>query len=98
MSQIYSGHITGFLWLCYSLRIFFFDVVHLFTAKYISGKGIEMDTEVNRIWPLGGGNPLENSDQKVGNAATATIMGNTLNILEYYEGKRTDGWWAQTAC
>jgi hypothetical protein len=42
-----------------------------------------MDTEENKVWPLGGGNPLENSEQKVGSSETVTIMGNTLNILEY---------------
>ena len=42
-----------------------------------------MDTEENRVWPLGAGDPLENSDQKVGNAETDTIMVNTVNILEY---------------
>jgi hypothetical protein len=42
-----------------------------------------MDTEENRVRPLGAGDPLENSDLKVGNAKTVTIAGNTLNILEY---------------
>ena len=51
--------------------------------KHISGTGIKMETEANRAWPLERSNPLENSDQKFGNAATATVMGNTLNILEY---------------
>jgi hypothetical protein len=35
----------GFLWICYSLGIIYFDIIRLFTAKYISGEGIQMDTE-----------------------------------------------------
>ena len=81
--KFYSCHNTGFLWICRSLRNFFFDIIRLFTAKHISGKGIKMDTEENRVWSLGAGNPLENSDLKDGNEETVMIMGNTLNIVEY---------------
>ena len=34
------------------LTIFFFYIIRLFTAKHISGKGIKMDTEENRVSPL----------------------------------------------
>jgi hypothetical protein len=81
--KLYSCHNTGFLRICHCLRNFFFDIIRLFTAKHISGKDIKMDTEENGVWPLGAGDPLENSYQKVGNAETVTIMGNSLNILEY---------------
>ena len=51
--ELYSCHNSGFLWICHSLRNFFFDIIRLFIAKHICGKGIKMDTEESRVWPLG---------------------------------------------